>query len=471
MSAPKPTGTRLTKLSADPAKAFFVQMLTRDLSLEDAILDLLDNCVDGALRASKGEKKKHQFSGFHAEILLSNKSFSIRDNCGGIPENKLAYAFMHGRPPNGGDKDLATVGIYGIGMKRAIYKIGDEAKVSTKSGTLSCEVPFSKSWMSSDSWELPLNGTSVPFTEDGTIVEVTSLRNEVQQVFSIGLPEFEKNLKRLIGEHYAYIIEHGFEVSINGAKVLGKPIDLSFQKTARKAALRPFFWESTINGVNVFLTVGFYSPPPSKRDVDDDESEEENWKSEHSGWTVLCNHRVVAYCDKTFLTGWGDKPIPRFHTQFNAIRGLVVFESKDASKLPTTTTKHGLDTGKALYAEVKNVMKDGLRIFIDSTNKWKGETEKSRELLRSDDIKQIGLEDLKVEAKSLMKANRGGAGGFISRPDLPEPERPDRPLWIRFARPKEEVKSVAAYLLGDEDAKAGVVGEACFEQILKKVNR
>jgi hypothetical protein len=139
--------------------------------------------------------------------------------------------------------------------------------------------------------------------------------------------------------------------------------------------------------------------------------------------------------------------------------------------LPTTTTKHGLDIGKALYAEVKNVMKEGLRIFIDSTNKWKGETEKSRELLRSDDIKQIGLEELKVEAKSLMKANRGGAGGFISRPDLPEPECPDRPLWIRFARPKEEVQAVATYLLGDEDAKAAAVGEACFEQSLKKANR
>ncbi len=235
--------------------------------------------------------------------------------------------------------------------------------------------------------------------------------------------------------------------------------------------MEAFFWETTQDGVHVFLTVGFYSPPPSKRDSDDDENDEENWKSEHSGWTVLCNHRVVAYCDKTFLTGWGDKPIPRFHSQFNAIRGLVVFESDDASKLPTTTTKRGLDTEKQLYAEVKNVMKDGLRIFIDSTNKWKGETEKSRELLRSDDIKPLGLDELRAKAKSMMKPNRGGAGGFISKPALPEPERPDRPVWIRFARPKEDVRAVAEYLLDDEDAKAAFVGETCFEQVLKKANR
>jgi hypothetical protein len=473
MSVSKPTGTNLIELNADPAKAFFVQMLTRDLTLEDAILDLLDNCVDGALRAGRAKNGSNRFRGFHADIEFSNARFSIRDNCGGIPENKLKYAFMHGRPPDSSDNNLATVGIYGIGMKRAIYKIGEEAKVSTKSGKLSCEVPFSKAWMSDTSWKLPLHGSSVNFKSDGTLVNVTSLRSEVQKVFSIGLSEFEKKLDRLIGEHYAYILEQGFKVKINGKELSGKPIDLSYQKEldSNSAAFRPYFWESTLEDVHVFLTVGFYAPPPSKGDVDDDENEEENWKSEHSGWTVICNHRVVAYCDKTFLTGWGDKPIPRFHTQFNAIRGLVVFESADASKLPTTTTKHGLDTGKPLYAEVKNVMKDGLRLFIDSTNKWKGETEKSRELLKSPDIEHIGLEELKVKARSLMKANMGGSRGKISKPKLPEPERPERPTWIRFARPKEEVKLVAEYLFSDDEAKPAEVGEACSELALKKAKR
>jgi hypothetical protein len=39
---------------AAPTKQFFVSMLTRDISLEDAILDLIDNCLDGALRIAKG---------------------------------------------------------------------------------------------------------------------------------------------------------------------------------------------------------------------------------------------------------------------------------------------------------------------------------------------------------------------------------------------------------------------------------
>lgn len=43
----KPTNDQA---EASPTKRFFVSMLTRDINLADAILDLLDNCLDGALR-------------------------------------------------------------------------------------------------------------------------------------------------------------------------------------------------------------------------------------------------------------------------------------------------------------------------------------------------------------------------------------------------------------------------------------
>lgn len=472
MPNPKPKGTNLKELHADPAKAFFIDMLTRDISLEDAILDLLDNCVDGALRTGQKKKGNRKFGGYHAHITLSNNRFSIADNCGGIPAQKLEYAFMHGRPPGQGNEKIATVGIYGIGMKRAIYKLGDEATVATQCQSLVCKVPFSKSWMINDSWTLPLEGTDQKFDSDGTIVEVTSLRPEVRQAFGVGLKDFEKRLRDLISEHYAYIIGDGFSVSINQKNVEAKPIELSFQDANRNStAMQPYFWQAEADGVSVFLAVGFYAEPPSKSEIDEDITEEENWKSEHSGWTVLCNHRVVAYCDKTFLTGWGDKPIPRFHPQFNAIRGIVVFESDNAALLPTTTTKRGLDTGKALYAQVKNVMKDGLRLFIDSTNKWKGETKKSREILLSPGIRNLGLVELRKEALSLLTLNRGGAGGQISKPRLPEPLRPEKPIYIRFARMKEEIQAVGLYLLGNEDAAPSEVGERCFEQILKKASK
>ena len=35
--------------NGSPTKEFFVEMMTRDIELNDAILELLDNCLDGVV--------------------------------------------------------------------------------------------------------------------------------------------------------------------------------------------------------------------------------------------------------------------------------------------------------------------------------------------------------------------------------------------------------------------------------------
>ena len=61
---------------ANPVKSFFVEMLTRDIELSDAILDLLDNCVDGILRTIN-KAGKTPYKGFEASITLNKNYFKI----------------------------------------------------------------------------------------------------------------------------------------------------------------------------------------------------------------------------------------------------------------------------------------------------------------------------------------------------------------------------------------------------------
>ena len=51
-------------VDASPVESFFVHMLTRDIDLEDAILDLLDNCVDGILRSHGAANNSRPYQGF-----------------------------------------------------------------------------------------------------------------------------------------------------------------------------------------------------------------------------------------------------------------------------------------------------------------------------------------------------------------------------------------------------------------------
>lgn len=40
-------------IEGHPTKSFFIEMITRDISIEDAIMDLIDNSIDGVIRINK----------------------------------------------------------------------------------------------------------------------------------------------------------------------------------------------------------------------------------------------------------------------------------------------------------------------------------------------------------------------------------------------------------------------------------
>ncbi len=128
--------TKTTKdvAQASPTKQFFVSMLTRDISLADAILDLVDNCLDGALRLAKGDAVN--YARHFVKIELAADHFSIEDNCGGIPRDVAKnYAFKMGREPDDDrDSDTETIGMYGVGMKRALFKMGDHVGMARGQG-------------------------------------------------------------------------------------------------------------------------------------------------------------------------------------------------------------------------------------------------------------------------------------------------------------------------------------------------
>ena len=96
-------------VNAAPEKSFFIHMITRDIQLEDCILDLLDNSIDGALRL-RGPYEP--WLGLRVRIEFDSQSFSIADNCGGMSLDVARnYAFHFGRPkgaPQGG----RTIGLY-----------------------------------------------------------------------------------------------------------------------------------------------------------------------------------------------------------------------------------------------------------------------------------------------------------------------------------------------------------------------
>jgi hypothetical protein len=320
------------KALAYPSKAFFVEMLTRDISLADAILDLIDNCIDGVVRHQKESGAvagATPYKGYKASITASPSSFRIEDNCGGIPRAVAEkYAFRLGRPEKMPSEHLATVGRYGIGMKRSMFKLGRAAKVTTFNHGNAYAVTVSSKWMhDDDDWELPISDvvkSALPATlkpRGGTVIDVTSLRAEIQQEFDPQASRFLTDLAATIATHYSYIIHKGFEVSLNGKVLAGRTIELLLGSN-KKDRIEPFAYRTEIDGVNVELVVGLYRAIADETEVDEELEGKPSISRETCGWTIVCNDRVVLYNDKTRATGWGEASVPAYHPQFNAIASI-----------------------------------------------------------------------------------------------------------------------------------------------------
>ena len=465
---------RYESVDATPVKSFFVDMLTRDIELVDAILDLLDNCVDGILRLKGKNSRKTPYKNFAAEIKFDKSSFSISDNCGGIPWSFHDYAFRMGKDKQDINSDLPTVGVYGIGMKRAIFKIGRQCLISTQNEGDRYEVEITPEWIGDQNdWFLPVSESSDSDREiDGTTIVIGELNENITEQFDDDKENFIRELVRKIETHYAFIIAKGFHVTVNGQKIEPKPTKLVFTKTKNKKdpAVRPYIYKTEVDGVHIFLTVGFTRPIPSQEEIND-EQEEKRYSSEDAGWTIICNDRAVLYCDRTELTGWGEAGVPRYHTQFIAISGIVEFQSNDASKLPTTTTKRGIDASSSIYLQVKNRMRDGMKLFTNFTNQWKGKGNESQQYIDSGE--RYDLDKLKIESERLqLNPIRSGLKGNQFMPKLPKPKpEPSTKKRISYSKNLEEIEIVQSYLFDENQITPSEIGEKCFDTILREAQQ
>ncbi len=462
----------MSKIQASPTKGFFVNMLTRDIDLDDAILDLLDNSLDGLLR-QRPEQADEPYSAYCVDITISENEFTIHDNCGGIPTDIAEnYAFMMGKPPAREDDEIPTVGMFGIGMKRAVFKMGKDITVISKNPEKCFYVPINSDWLTSDSWELDMLDCDDQNSlhDIGTKIIVKDLYKSIGEKFSKH-SDFISELTTKIRTHYAYIIKKGLSIKLNGKSIVGRPVEFLFSENdGSDRNIQPYVYEENEDGLSVRIVVGLTGQSPGLSEIDR-ASEIDLPKQSNAGWTVICNERVVLYADRTRLTGWGDG-LPRFHYQFNTIVGIVEFSSNDASKLPVKTTKEGIDASTDLYLRIRKRMIEGMKIFTDYTNKWKNLKQEEKNTVISK-TKPISIKEI-VKSKNIVEnftTVRDGNGGKQFKPNLPiPPSSTPTSKFIRYSKLISDIQIVSEYLFEESTYEPSEVGEACFDKILKDAN-
>ena len=383
----------------EPTKDFFIDFLTKDIALDKALIDLVDNSIDAAKNELQDENKKNDFSKFKIELFLNENEFIIKDNCGGFSlEIAKKYALRIGRP-DGSDFAKNSIGRFGVGMKRAVFKIGKQIYIESK-----CKNgDHFKVEIDVDKWK---NKTMEVTTKDDKKIEITDwnfdfsiIKNQSESKLAkdvYGTYICVKNLKEEVVEEFksvvsvkkliidlektlAYSLEEGLEILLNKRKLEAKPILLLYSNE-----VKPFKSTEKFGEVTVDIIAGVGEPSP-----------------DDAGWYIYCNDRMMVSANKENLTGWqggknyyNDTGVQKYHNKVAMFRGLVFFKAEDSKLLPMTTTKIGIDSDSKIYKSVREFMIEAMKIVLNELNEV--DSSEDRKLIvdstEKKDIKEISIQ-------------------------------------------------------------------------------
>lgn len=355
-------------IDGSPTKRLLIEILTRDISIAAAILDLVDNSVDSARAISSDGR----LDGIRVDVVANATEFSIDDNCGGIGvENARDYVFRIGRPADVSHSP-ESIGQFGLGMKRALFKIGSAFIVQSETATDSFTVDVNtKEWSADEaSWLLPMTVHDELENQTGTTIIVGDLRQEVIDAFSSDA--FLDELGEELRSRHRLAMGNGLSIALNGVDLVAADSTIATSELLRPAA-RSFEIKTPDSGtLSVRIVVGVAANGPGGID-EDAEPEEQSRPAADAGWLVFGNGRLLLANDKTRLTGWGTgrKQIPQYHNQYARFRGFVYMNASDAGAIPWNTMKTSVDPDSPIWHQVLQQMIGAARGVIDLLNQAK----------------------------------------------------------------------------------------------------
>ena len=438
-------------IQGNPTKSFFIQMITRDITINDAIVDLLDNSIDGASRLNPND-----YSGLRIDLILNKNEFVVKDNCGGFTvETAQKYAFRFGRPDDAPETN-GSVGRFGIGMKRALFKMGKNFIIESQTENEHFSINVDVEQWKNKTAEITLSDGNQTIVDDwnfsyenvtdnsnllrnGTFIKVSKLFSEVADLF--GDESFLNSLRNDIERLLNFSLEKKIEIYLNNQKLSSKDINIFNDAEGSK----PYFVQGEKNKVNfkVIAGLGEVGVPSS------------------SGWYIYCNDRLVLEADQTERTGWGIGSIPKWHIDFVMFRGVVFFDSQDTFNLPLTTTKKGIDATSEIYKAILPHMKEAMQKvipFLRQVTRLGDEANEYRKLLGE---KETRISVVNMKATTYVHAERN----FVF-PELNIDAIAQKKDTVRIAY--DVNKKIAAKAKNHSESKSyGELGKYTFDYYLK----
>ena len=342
-----PSKGKLISVDTHPTKHVIVDSLTRDVSVEACIYDLLDNSVDAARETklkTAEESDQHRlidsYVGFEIKLAFGSSGFRIQDNCGGIPTDKLQKMVMRF-----GERSIHElgIGVFGVGLNRALFKLGKVSHLKTDTGASRAELILNTAdYILSDKWELPAHEFE-SIGAVGTEIEIRQPPGDIARLFAD--PDWVERIRSETGKRYGRFIQKNLRILINNISVANTLPEI--MDDGLFDPLNKFL--KAEHDIAIIVRCGEHA---DHKFLKDDEAQREHNKSlgPAYGWTILCNDRTVIIGNKDHKTFWKN-----WHTEYNGFVGYVNFVG-DPQYLPWATSKTDIDLNNGAYQYTRETM-------------------------------------------------------------------------------------------------------------------
>jgi len=361
-------------VDATPTKRLFLSIIA-DYDLNRSICELIDNGLDVWARGGK-EKP------INIEVVLNEVQQNIRvvDDAGGLAKADLRYIVGPGQ--TGTNSTDETIGIFGVGTKRAVVALAQNIQIKTRRGRKKTfQVEFDDEWLEDDVWELPVYEVD-NIREGTTEVDLQRLRIQITD-------KATAHLRDHLSTTYARFLENNrVTIRLNDKLIESR----FFENWAYPPKYLPQKYIGTLKTednhiVKVEAIAGL--------------SRESSPAAGEYGVYFYCNDRLIARAMKTFEVGFikGVAGLP--HPKVSLTR-VLIFLNGDARSMPWNSSKSDINTKHVVFKALRNWLVQVIKDYASLSRIWMGDWPEKVFKYKTGKIKKVKIEDFPSVKKSFL---------------------------------------------------------------------
>ncbi len=336
--------TEVDQVDATPSKRLFLSIIA-DYDLNRSVCELIDNALD--LWVTNG---KSQSVVVEIELNKDQQTIRVTDNVGGV--NKANLKFIVGPGQTGNLPEAETIGIFGVGTKRAVVALAQDITVTTRCGKdRTYQVEFDDNWLKNDDWSPPVYEVD-EITAGTTIISLQKLRLQVTD-------ELTERLKDYLGAAYAkFLSDNRIKILVNSTPI--RP--LNFENWAYPPTYQPRRYTGKLHSqdggtVNVDILAGL--------------SIESSPASGEYGVYLYCNDRLICRGLKThdvgFIRGLAGQPHPSV-----SLTRVIISLNGPANLMPWNSSKSGINTNHNIFLALQGFIIQIVKDYASLSRRLEG---------------------------------------------------------------------------------------------------